>query len=298
MGDVKGTGLSRRDRAAATRLRILTSAHDLFVEQEYAGTTMDEIAARAGVAVQTVYYTFRTKGLLLREVVEHAGAGRMDAPAVDERPWMQEALSENSGDRALAVAVEHGVDIYVRAAPLWRSLHAAAISDPEVDTYVQAMAAGRRAGMGALVARLHALGYLRKGLTPDRATDLVYALFTHETFLALTRDAQWTTEEYKAWQYPTLRWQLAGATDTGRDALRSLSYRTWVSDPHQGAADAQSQPEVRVPWGGPSRNRQSDSDSPVDLEEPQTPRTPDETAGERQRPLVGRPRDWRQMSSL
>lgn len=37
------------------------------LERGYAATTMDEIAARAGVAVQTVHYTFRTKGLLLRE---------------------------------------------------------------------------------------------------------------------------------------------------------------------------------------------------------------------------------------
>ncbi len=94
-------------------------------------------------------------------------------------------LTDESGDRALAVAVEHGVDIYVRAAPLWRSMHAAAISDPEADAYVQAMAADRRAGMGKLVARLDSLGYLRQGLTADRATDLVFALFSHETFLAL-----------------------------------------------------------------------------------------------------------------
>ncbi len=93
-----------------------------------------------------------------------------DAPPVAERPWIHEALSDESGDRALAVAVEHGVDTYVRAAPLWRSMHAAAISDPEVDAYARAMAAGRRAGMGGLVARLDSLGYLREGLTADRAT--------------------------------------------------------------------------------------------------------------------------------
>lgn len=226
MEDVKGIVVSRRDRAAATRLRIVMSAHELFVEQGYAATTMDGIAARAGVAVQTVYYTFRTKGLLLREVVEYAGAGRPDAPPVDERPWMREAMSEESGDRALALAVEHGVDIYVRAAPLWKSLHAAAIIDPEVDAYARAMASGRRAGMGRLVARLDALGYLREGLAADRATDVVFALLSHETFLALTRDARWTIEDYKAWLYSTLRGQLAGATDTGRDPLRSLSYET------------------------------------------------------------------------
>ena len=49
-------------RAAFTRLHIVKGAHDLFVDRGYAATPMDEIAARAGVAVQTVYYTFRTKG--------------------------------------------------------------------------------------------------------------------------------------------------------------------------------------------------------------------------------------------
>ena len=67
---------SRRDRARATRLRILTSAQALFIERGYAATTMEDIAAAAGVAVQTVYYTFRTKALLLREVVELAGVVR------------------------------------------------------------------------------------------------------------------------------------------------------------------------------------------------------------------------------
>lgn len=229
MDDVKASGLSRRDRAAATRLRIVTSAHDLFVDRGYAEVTMGEIARRASVAVQTVYYTFRTKGLLLREVVEYAGSGRLDAPPVVDRPWMREALSDESGDRALALAVEHGVDIYVRAAPLWRAMHAAAISDPEVDAYARAMAAGRRAGMGGLVARLDSLGHLREGLTAERATDLVYALFSHETFLALTSDAQWPIEDYKAWLYSTLRGQLTGATDNGREALRSLSYEARVS---------------------------------------------------------------------
>ena len=68
-----------------------------------------------------------------------------------------------------------------------------------------------------------------EGLTAGRATDLVFALFNHETFLALTRDAQWTTDDYKAWLYLALRGQLADATDTGRDALRSLSYEDHVS---------------------------------------------------------------------
>lgn len=80
--------------------------------------------------------------------------------------------------------------------------------------------------MGALVARPDSLGYLRDGLTADPATDLVFALFSRETFLALTRDAQWTIGETK----PGYKRRCAGSS-LGRPApvLRSLSFEAHVS---------------------------------------------------------------------
>jgi hypothetical protein len=47
---------------------------------------------------------------------------------------MREASAATDGDRALAVAVDQGVDLYVRAARLWPALHAAAVTDPDVET--------------------------------------------------------------------------------------------------------------------------------------------------------------------
>jgi AcrR family transcriptional regulator len=217
-------GKTRRERARETRVRVLTSAHRLFVEQGYPSTTMEAIAADAGVAVQSVYYTFKTKSLLLREAVEIAGAGRPNPLPVIQRPWMQEAMAETRGDRALALAVEHGVDIYVRAAPLWPALHAATLADADVEAYFHTMAANRRAGMEQLVRRLAEIGYLRPGLPVSRATDIVYALFSHETYLALGRDAHWSTEDYKAWLWTTLRAQLSAPGPAPVEVLRGLSY--------------------------------------------------------------------------
>jgi TetR/AcrR family transcriptional regulator of autoinduction and epiphytic fitness len=210
---------SRRERARATRLRILANAQSLFVESGYAATTMDDIAAAAGVAVQTVYYTFKTKSSLLREAVELAGAGRPGEPPVADRAWMREAMTDRSGDRALAVAVEHGVDIYTRAAPLWPALHAASVTDPDVETYFRSVAANRRAGMGQLVRRLDEIGYLRPDLTAQHGADLVFALFSYETYLALTHDAGWPIEQYKAWLWTTLRTQLSGQAPPAPDAV-------------------------------------------------------------------------------
>lgn len=219
---------SRRARAQATRGRMLESARRLFVGRGYPATTMDDIAAEAGVAVQTVYYTFRTKSLLLREVVELAGAGQPDEPPVNERAWMQDVLTQASGDRALALAVEHGADIYARVAPLWPALYAAAVTDPDVETYFRTVASNRRAGMGRLVAHLEAIGYLRPGLSTDQATDVVFALFSHETFLALTRDAAWPVPAYKAFLFSILRSQLTDGPPSTAEATRGLSYRPAV----------------------------------------------------------------------
>ena len=133
---------------------MIDCARKLFTTQGYPATTMEQIASAAGVAVQTMYYTFRTKARLLCEVVEAAGAGD-DAPIpVMQRPWMVETLSTTSARRALALAVEHGTDIYERVAPLRPALVAAAAADPYVETYALGIATARRSGMGRLVARL------------------------------------------------------------------------------------------------------------------------------------------------
>lgn len=218
---------SRRERARATRLRIVLSAQALFVERGYPATTMEDIAAASGVAVQTVYYTFKTKSLLLREAVDLAGAGRPDEPPVGERAWLQEAMTEPSGDRALAIAVEGGVDIYARAAPLWPALQAASVADPEVEGYFRSMLANRRAGMAQLAHHLHEIGYLRPDLMPDRGGDIVFALFSHETYLALTRVAGWSIEAFKAWLWATLRAQLSGASQPAPGAVRGLSFESF-----------------------------------------------------------------------
>ena len=125
MGAVKSARPTRAERARQTRRRMLDSARALFIGDGYAATTMDRIAEHAGVAVQTLYYTFRTKGQLLCEVVEVTAAGDEDAPPVHQRAWVQQMLTATSGQRVLALAVEHGADIFVRAAPLWPAVAAA-----------------------------------------------------------------------------------------------------------------------------------------------------------------------------
>jgi AcrR family transcriptional regulator len=110
---------------------------------------MEQIAAAAGVAVQTVFYTFKTKGQLLTEVVEVNAAGDDDPVPASRRAWLQEMLASSSPQRVLALGVENGTGIYERVALLWPAVGAAAATDPAVETYWLGVIANRRAANAA-----------------------------------------------------------------------------------------------------------------------------------------------------
>jgi TetR/AcrR family transcriptional regulator of autoinduction and epiphytic fitness len=215
MNAVKSSGSSRRDRARATRARMVAAAYRLFCDQGYMAATMDAIAVEAGVAVQTLYFTFHTKGELLAEVVQVTAAGEPNAPPVMERPWMVEAMSSKNPYRLVALVCEHGVDIYRRMAPLTPAIRGAASLDPEIDELWQGIARQRRSGMSRALETLSRLTPLHPD-SLERATDIMFTLNSHETFLELTVGSGWSLEEFKAWLYRTLCEQLLPSTTPAR----------------------------------------------------------------------------------
>src|SRR5688572_32815829 len=98
--------LTRRDRARATRLRITKAAYTLFCERGYAGTTMADIAEAAGVAVQTVYFTFHTKSELLSRAYDFAVLGEGDPVPPEQQDWYVRAIAEPDLEAALRMVVE------------------------------------------------------------------------------------------------------------------------------------------------------------------------------------------------
>jgi AcrR family transcriptional regulator len=220
----------RRQRAAATRRRIGEAAFRLFALHGYAATTMDAIAREAGVAVQTVYFTFHTKAAVLFEAMKVGGGAPAEAVEVMNRPWIQEAFDAQTGGRRLAIIVEHGTDIYSRLAPMYPAVSAAASIDPDVDEAWQRIVRGRREGMRRITQAMAHGGELRDGLGIDRAADIMSAVHRHETYLALVGESGWSVEAYKAWVYVTLARQLLTddrakrALAPGSDALVDMSF--------------------------------------------------------------------------
>ena len=91
----------RQQQAAATRRSILDAAQRLFEEHGYPATTMEQVAAEAGVALKTVYVAFATKSGLLRALWDLRLKGDQDQAAVAERPWFREVVEEPDPERQL-----------------------------------------------------------------------------------------------------------------------------------------------------------------------------------------------------
>jgi AcrR family transcriptional regulator len=191
----------RRERAAGTRHRIVEAAAALFVERGYAGTTIPSIAARAGVAVETVYRSAAGKSGLLAAAVQAALAGgveRSERP-VEQRDGIRRVIEEPDPRRQLAAYAHTQPGVWSRVGPLLSVLDSAASSDQALQHLQAELAAQRLDGMRRLADLLDRQHRLRPGLSAARAADLVWTLCAQATFDALVGQRGWTHGDYESW---------------------------------------------------------------------------------------------------
>lgn len=219
MTDVKGVATSHRARRGTARDRIAAAALRLFAANGYAATTMDAIAREAGVAVQTVYFTFHTKADVLIEAITVAGGGPEPTTDVMARSWLQDVIAAPDGARRMALICEHGTEIYRRIGPMFRAINAASSVDAEVDRAWKGVVRGRRDGMRRICGLMAAREELRADVDAGLAADLLFAIHRHELYLAFTDECGWSYERYQAWTYATLCRQLL-PTDQADAALQ------------------------------------------------------------------------------
>ena len=188
--------VKRQAKAEATRARIIANAYALFCENGYRATTMDLIARRAGVAVQTVYFTFHTKDDLLKAVFEWTVLGD-DAVPPHRQAWHLDALAEPDAYRAVPKIVAGIGAINARMAPMIAVFNAVA-QDPAGAIYQQSEEL-RRADMAQLADALARKTPLRKGVTRRRAADLLFVLTGPALYRDFVIEAGWTPRDWTRW---------------------------------------------------------------------------------------------------
>jgi AcrR family transcriptional regulator len=184
----------RAARTRATRRRIVDAAAALFIAQGYGTTTLEQIAARAGVAVQTVYFHFGNKRTVLKEAVDVAAVGDAEPVALLQRPWLEELRAEPDPHRILAVWVEIGRVIYARVGPIMQVVRDAAVTDPDMAAQWATNEAQRAAAFQELARLLDERGALSRPV--DEAVDVLCALHGPEVYGVLTGRG-WTPERWE-----------------------------------------------------------------------------------------------------
>lgn len=216
---------TRAERTLATRRRMVAAAYRLFCSNGYLGTTMNAIADQAGVAVQTLYYTFHTKAALLDEALGAAivGFDSWQEPPPDPEiaellpwhAWWADFQAAPSSAEALHVFVTHGIEILERVGPLVTAMRGGA-GDPEAAAVVELGEERRLAAYRVAIQTLaDKHGGLRPGLDEAAATDILFVLFSADLYQALSTGRGWIPARCTQFFAEMLTAQLLGHQQPG-----------------------------------------------------------------------------------
>lgn len=208
----------RRDaQKRATRDAIVGAARELFAKQGYVNTTIAEIADAAEVSVPTVYAQFGTKAALVKVLLDVAIAGDQEPLPIAQRPFFTRIYEPGiDGEERLRRYAAACARINGSAGDVFNLIRRAADADAELAQLWETNIGQRRAGVALVLDTVLADATLRRGLTRERAVDLLWTFHGPEMFHMLVTVNGWTIDEYESWLGSTLCEQLLGPTASTR----------------------------------------------------------------------------------
>ena len=185
----------------ATRQSVIAAAGRLFSERGYAGSSIEAIAAAAGVAVPTVYAAFGNKRSILRAML---------AASVDEaepRPVSERLHEGAAGVPDPATRVEELMRLLVSflalSADVLRVIRGAAAVDPEIQSLLDEV--HNRIYMDCQTAACLAIGAASDDARTRCLADITFALTSSDLFDLLTGKRGWSVAEYERWAIQTVK---------------------------------------------------------------------------------------------
>jgi AcrR family transcriptional regulator len=189
----------RQQQAAATRQGILEAAERLFEQRGYPATTMEQVAAEAGVALKTVYLAVATKSGLLRALWDLRLKGDQAEAAVAERPWYREVVEEPDPERQLRRNAHNARVVKERIGGVLKILRSAAPVDPDAEALWRLIQSDFHDNQRVIVESLDSRQALRPGLDVARATDILWTLNHPDVWLLLVGERGWPPEQWERW---------------------------------------------------------------------------------------------------
>ena len=198
----------RDAQAATTRRTVIAAAARLFGERGYVATSIDDIAAAAGVSRATVFTAVGGKPVLLKTALDVAIVGDDEPISLPDRARSRAVRAEPDPRRYLGLYAGVVTEIGGRAAGIYEAVRGAAGADPGARALWVEHQAQRRLGAAHVVSDVLGKSALRAGLIPDRAADIVWALNDPGLYRVLVDGRGWSPAEFESWLAETLQRQL------------------------------------------------------------------------------------------
>ncbi len=207
MSESKRTYDARRRRERAdderreTRNRVVAAARELFVAKGYTATSMADIAAEAGVALQTVYTAGTSKAELLHMVVDLEVAGDDEQVMFAQREAFKALARQDDPRRQVRMLADLIAEVQERSASIQAAYRQAAAVDASAAGYFEA-AQVRRLQTFTEAVRMLPRAQLQR--PPDEASTTVWAIASPEMFHLLRHVRDWNADQYRSWLRRTL----------------------------------------------------------------------------------------------
>jgi AcrR family transcriptional regulator len=198
MSIVKGTrrydSRSRRAQALRNRDAVLHAAQRQFLDAGYAATTIAGIAGEAGVSVETVYKAFGGKSGLVRAIYDRGLAGRGPISAYQRSDQMRAQESDPKTIMSNWAALT--AEVASQLTPIRLLIRCAAATDPDMTALLKDSDAERLERMTNHARFLADRGYLRDGVTPAQAADILWTCTSAELYELLVLQRGWSLPQF------------------------------------------------------------------------------------------------------
>jgi AcrR family transcriptional regulator len=189
----------RTQQARATRRAVVEAAAGLFVARGYAETTLDAVAAAAGVSRRTVVNAVGGKAALLALAWDFSLVGDDEPVPMVDRPAVTAIRASTDPAGSLRRWAAMVAEVEERAAPIGRVLEAAADVDPDAAALLARAATERLTGARDFAEHLASIDGLAPGVTVRRAADAFWALNDGTLYRRLVLERGWSTAEFTDW---------------------------------------------------------------------------------------------------
>ena len=198
----------RQEQAQQTRRRILEAAAEVFSARGYASASLADIAASAGVSVESVKVHGPKRALLLASF-ELAFGGEAGEASLTERPEIAAIAALADPEEQLEPLVPLIATANARTSGLWATFTAAARDDAEGGAALAGLLERRHADYGRLVDLLAERGMPgAAGLDAAgrrRLADALSFVMSPEGQQQLVGETGWSQEAYAAWLLQAVR---------------------------------------------------------------------------------------------